>query len=38
MKSAKLSAEGRGGLVKVAGALRNYGTFFDHPGWEAPAR
>jgi hypothetical protein len=38
MKGAKLSAEGRGGLVKVAGALRNYGKFFDHPGWVAPAR
>jgi hypothetical protein len=38
MKGAKLSAEGRGGLVKVAGALRNYGRFFDHPGWVAAAR
>lgn len=34
MKAAKTGAEGRDGLVKVAGTLTTYGKYFDHPGWK----
>ena len=34
MKGAKTASAGRAGLVKVDGALRNYGKYFDHPGWK----
>lgn len=34
MKGAKTASAGRSGLVKVDGALRNYGKYFDHPGWK----
>ena len=27
------SDAGRAGLVKVDGALKTYGKYFDHPGW-----
>jgi hypothetical protein len=34
MKGARTASAGRAGLVKVDGALRNYGKYFDHPGWK----
>ncbi len=33
MKGAKAAKAGQAGLIKVDGALRNYGKYFDHPGW-----
>ncbi|HEX4944298.1 MAG TPA: hypothetical protein VFV55_08070 [Usitatibacteraceae bacterium] len=33
MKGARDAKAGRAGLVKVDSALKNYGTYFDHPGW-----
>ena len=38
MKGEKLSAEGRGGLARIAGALRTYDSYFDHPGWITAVR
>jgi hypothetical protein len=32
MKAAKDAADGRRGLLKVDGALKNYGKYFDDPG------
>jgi hypothetical protein len=29
--------EGEKGLESVVGALRDYGRYFDHPGWKDPA-
>ena len=29
--------DGRRGLESVVGALRDYGRYFDHPGWKDPA-
>jgi Ni/Co efflux regulator RcnB len=34
MKGAKDAKAGRAGLVKVDGALKTYGKYFDHPGWK----
>jgi Ni/Co efflux regulator RcnB len=34
MKAAKDAKAGRAGLVKVDGALKAYGRYFDHPGWK----
>lgn len=34
MKDAKNGKAGRDGLLKVDGALRSYGKYFDHPGWK----
>ncbi|MBL0142144.1 MAG: hypothetical protein IPP91_08695 [Betaproteobacteria bacterium] len=33
MKSAKNAPAGRSGLVKVDGAIKTYGQYFDPPGW-----
>lgn len=35
MKAAKSGAEGRKGLLQVAGTLATYDKYFDHPGWKA---
>ena len=34
MKGAKTAKAGQAGLIKVDGALKNYGRYFDHPGWK----
>jgi len=34
MKGAKTAKAGQAGLIKVNGALKNYGKYFDHPGWK----
>ena len=34
MKSARNGKAGRAGLLKVDGALKSYGRYFDHPGWK----
>ncbi|MDH5264362.1 MAG: hypothetical protein OEX21_06410, partial [Betaproteobacteria bacterium] len=34
MKGAKTAKAGQAGLTKVNGALKNYGKYFDHPGWK----
>lgn len=34
MKAARDGKAGRAGLVKVDGALKSYGKYFDHPGWK----
>ena len=34
MKGAKDAKAGRAGLIKVDGALKSYGKYFDHPGWK----
>jgi hypothetical protein len=34
LKGATTAKAGQAGLVKVEAALRNYGKFFDHPGWK----
>lgn len=33
MKGARDAKAGRAGLVKVDGALKSYGKYFDHPNW-----
>jgi hypothetical protein len=34
LKTAKDGKSGRAGLLKIDGALKSYGKYFDHPGWK----